>query len=395
MDVGKVVISNTINKKASNFESSNDLTDEFKSVLKDFISLETQSKNTIDGKALKSEENKKSQINNELDMTKLLAMLNLLNILETNNNSINLNLDISDNRIYDLIKDYNISFINNQDMIEILNRISEDIDFEQFDNLSNKEDLKDSNLAMILGKDIKMDLNYLSKDSDTINFVEIKTHSNNSDELLYNGNSKQLNIEFKDELNSLLNSENIKTNPSNEKQEKLYTKTQNEINITNLTIKENNDFEIKAESKNFETIKTMLVQTQKPKIEGETQSISIKLKPDSLGELKIDLKLENGELKAFLVVQNDSAKNLILNRLEELSASLLKHEITITKFDVKVDSSMMNFDLSKDQSNLGHESNSRNNKDKHFWNKNIQKEITPLDYSSSLNLSKAGISILA
>jgi flagellar hook-length control protein FliK len=149
--------------------------------------------------------------------------------------------------------------------------------------------------------------------------------------------------------------------------------------------------------KNLESIKQAIIDIQKPQTEGESTFINIRLKPDSLGQLNINLKIEKGDLKATMFVQNESAKTAILNQIDELSNSLLKQNITISKFEVKVVNDNLNFDFTKNQSNFNFDSNNNSNErqNKHYWNKARSEEIETVKLLQYKDYNESGVNILA
>jgi len=148
---------------------------------------------------------------------------------------------------------------------------------------------------------------------------------------------------------------------------------------------------------NVESIKKAIIDIQKPTAEGESAFINIKLKPDNLGQLNINLKIEDGDLKAIMFVQNESTKNAILSQIDELSNSLSKQNITISKFEVKVVNENLNFDFTQNQSNFHDNSNGNfnNRQNKHYWNKTRSEDIETVKLLQYKDYDELGVNILA
>lgn len=76
---------------------------------------------------------------------------------------------------------------------------------------------------------------------------------------------------------------------------------------------------------------------------GDMSKMNIKLYPEELGSLDIELIMEGSVLKARLLVDNEITKNLFNQHLDELSQALLKQEITVEEFFVDLKDSQQNF----------------------------------------------------
>jgi hypothetical protein len=62
----------------------------------------------------------------------------------------------------------------------------------------------------------------------------------------------------------------------------------------------------------------------------------ISLKPDVFGGMKLDLKLNRGEVSSFILVDNPAVKDLLLARLTVLEQGLLQHGLSLGSFQVEV-----------------------------------------------------------
>jgi flagellar hook-length control protein FliK len=62
----------------------------------------------------------------------------------------------------------------------------------------------------------------------------------------------------------------------------------------------------------------------------------ISLRPDFLGGMKLNLRLENGEVSSFILVDNPAVKDLIMSRLTVLEQGLLQHGLSLGSFQVAV-----------------------------------------------------------
>jgi hypothetical protein len=62
----------------------------------------------------------------------------------------------------------------------------------------------------------------------------------------------------------------------------------------------------------------------------------ISLKPDFLGGMRLNLRLDNGEVSSFILVDNPAVKDLIISRLNVLEQGLLQHGLSLGSFQVEV-----------------------------------------------------------
>lgn len=67
---------------------------------------------------------------------------------------------------------------------------------------------------------------------------------------------------------------------------------------------------------------------------GETQVLKVRLRPDSLGSLEIQVKLEAGELAGRILVETSQARELVERQLGNLLRQLEAREIPLTRMEV-------------------------------------------------------------
>jgi flagellar hook-length control protein FliK len=63
---------------------------------------------------------------------------------------------------------------------------------------------------------------------------------------------------------------------------------------------------------------------------------TLRLQPDSLGSMKISVKLFNGEVNTSLTVDNQAVKDLILSRMGSLEENLMSQGFQLGSFEVEV-----------------------------------------------------------
>ncbi len=65
--------------------------------------------------------------------------------------------------------------------------------------------------------------------------------------------------------------------------------------------------------------------------------ITLKLHPDDLGELKINMRMEDQHLKIEITTQNPSVKEALMQNLDTLKETLSRQNIAMDRFDVSAD----------------------------------------------------------
>jgi flagellar hook-length control protein FliK len=65
--------------------------------------------------------------------------------------------------------------------------------------------------------------------------------------------------------------------------------------------------------------------------------ITLKLHPDELGELKINMRIEDQHLKVEITTQNPSVKDALMQNLDTLKDTLSRQNISMDRFDVSAD----------------------------------------------------------
>ena len=80
------------------------------------------------------------------------------------------------------------------------------------------------------------------------------------------------------------------------------------------------------------------------------EQVVIRLTPESLGELKVNLKMENQNLKIEIVAQNGATRDALVKHSELLRDTLARQNITMESFDVSTGGNNLSF-TQRDQSN--------------------------------------------
>lgn len=157
-------------------------------------------------------------------------------------------------------------------------------------------------------------------------------------------------------------------------------------NTGNMNFKNNTEF------KNFNTNKSGLFKQQLNDIinkanitvkENGSSSMSMKMFPEKLGHLNVNLGMENGTLTGRFLVETAEAKEVLMSDLDLLKAKLAEQGINVSSFEVNVRSGKKQFSSNSDNqeniiNNLG---NILNNDDKEEFIDEY--EINETDYRSS------------
>jgi len=172
------------------------------------------------------------------------------------------------------------------------------------DNLKNTSQLK---------KDNKL------KKKITFNNLEIKYEDNNKSKYKKINNLKFLNDKSKN---------NLKDNLTNYKSIDLTTSKatdQTTSNKFNQLIQENNILKQIDDKLNMKSL------TNKNQIE-------IKLKPEALGKIKIELSVKSNKLVGKVIVENTNIQNFLENNIQELKNTLISKGLQVDKFSIESES---------------------------------------------------------
>ena len=91
-------------------------------------------------------------------------------------------------------------------------------------------------------------------------------------------------------------------------------------------------------------------------------TISLKLNPEDLGELTINVRVEDQRLKVEVVSENRSVRDALMNNMESLKETLLKQHFTMERFDVSTGANSNG----SNQAFTGDTGEQRNNTPRHF-----------------------------
>lgn len=245
--------------------------------------------------------------------------------------------------------------------------LNEDIKLSTLTRLENISEKINENYESLFDDNIKLDFflkENISKDSitehkeekidsqdDEINpiVLEFKEKLNNkkAENILNNFNNKLVDrdlISSEDENN--IQSEKIVSMyeqeiDKSEKEEDLLD--YNFKNLDSISIIKNDGFSYeekidKLNMLNIKNIENQIIDEVKVINTEELKEINVQLYPKQLGSINIELKLEDGNLKAKILVDNQVTKDLLTNSIGDLNKNLLKQNIELKEVFVDVNS---------------------------------------------------------
>lgn len=245
--------------------------------------------------------------------------------------------------------------------------VNEDIKLSTLTSLENISGKINENDESLFDDNIKLDFflkENISKDSIT-EHKEEKT-DNQDDEI------NPIVLEFKEKISNkkaenILNSFNNKLvdkdlisseDENNIQSERIVSMYEQEIdksekeedlldynfkNLDSISIIKNDGFSYeekidKLSMLNIKNIENQIIDEVKVINTEELKEINVQLYPKQLGSINIELKLEDGNLKAKILVDNQVTKDLLTNSIGDLNKNLLKQNIELKEVFVDVNS---------------------------------------------------------
>lgn len=152
-----------------------------------------------------------------------------------------------------------------------------------------------------------------------------------------------------------------------------------EVELEVADVAEQVDFRENIESINDKIIEFM-------DLNRDENSVRLKLHPEELGYVDLNLKMEEGKLVVKILVENEAARDLFNSNLNQLNNNLLRQDIVLGRVDIE---------LSLNSNNPSANSNSRNQGNRPYRTSRIQfsKESPAVSYIN--DLKESGLNILA
>mgnify|MGYP006277554285 FL=1 len=200
--------------------------------------------------------------------------------------------------------------------------------------------------------DLKLSKKQINLKTNFINFKEVvplKTKDNIKDKIIFNN----LEIEFKDfEKSSNDKVKNIKIFPER-------STFQNKDDLTgykNIANKKkpNTQYSNKRFAKTLKQSNVMEQIKEKINIKSfkNKNQLEIKLKPDSLGKLKINLSVESNKITGKILVENKLVQSYLENNLHELKNNLLSKGLQFDQFSIENENKEFNTNQESNSNNF-------------------------------------------
>ncbi|MGM0445249.1 MAG: flagellar hook-length control protein FliK [Bacillota bacterium] len=302
------IIINKLNIEPKNESPTEDV---IKSII---INLEKISKEKNNKKQNYNNTNKvdakqSNQTNKTVKNSEIRNQENIKTEDKTNQSNNNPNKDMENKNTKTNNKDLNIKAgknINTNDTVKqkTKTRQKQKIVKVDTDNLKNTSQLKKDNKLM---------------EKITFNNLEIKYEDNNKSNYKKINTLKFLNDDSKN---------NLKDNLTNYKSIDLTANkgsNQSVSNKFNQLIQENNVFKQIDDKLNMKSL------TNKNQIE-------IKLEPEVLGKMKIELSVKSNKLVGKIIVENTNIQNFLENNMQELKNNLISKGLEVDQFSIESDS---------------------------------------------------------
>ena len=255
-------------------------------------------------------------VEEELSLEDLsLFMENILRIRENQLTHLNLNGEEKLEDLGELLKKEEISLINDAIVPEKVQSGDEkNISLSMLENSSFKENL---NLGL-KDKNVEADLNLKGEE---IAEGKDKLLRLDEDFNLKVGKNKDIE-EGKNFLNQLNGpAENPKTNMDSV----------------------NNPSNLKFMEDNMESLRENLIGSIDTLKDGEATTIKVKLTPRELGEVDIDIKLENGKLVGRIIVESQRVQDLFIKNMAELTENLNKNGTNFEEIEIDLKQNLSDF----------------------------------------------------
>jgi flagellar hook-length control protein FliK len=376
-----------IQSKSNNFLNTvtKELSDEISNILKDenssglskgnslqFILNQEISKSLSDTSSKGVSANIKDVLNKTVDK-KLDFLVDILNNFDKSGQlTQKLSEKITDNIVSKLSEllpgstENGVSNLKFQIYAELLQKLNPKL----ADNLNSGKNVSANNLFQIVIPNRQMIENLDTTGSSLQN-------SSNSNENSTSGNSKNTDI-----LNKILGSDGEDTKDSKISKAVNFMTQFNNVKGDNILVNGEN---VQNLNLNKATFNSDMIKTLKYMDLNNVKQLTVKINPKELGDITINLVMEEGKMKAVLTASNKDAYNILNSNMQDLSNKLQNNDIKVQSFSLNL--------YHEDTTFFKNGSNGNQNQDNEKKNKNlvvnsIQEEETPEnDYYSDNNVN--------
>ncbi|RMD04294.1 flagellar hook-length control protein FliK [Clostridium autoethanogenum] len=261
----------------------------------------------------------------------------------------------------------NISGLKSQIYTELLQKLNPKL----ADNLNLGKNVSANNLFQIISQNRQMIENLDTTGSSLQN-------SSNSNQNSTGGNSKNTDI-----LNKILGSDGEDTKDNKISKAVNFMTQFNNVKGDNILVNGEN---VQNLNLNKATFNSDMIKTLKYMDLNNVKQLTVKINPKELGDITINLVMEEGKMKAVLTASNKDAYNLLNSNMQDLSNKLQNNDIKVQSFSLNL--------YHEDTTFFKNRSNGDQNQDNEKRNKNlavnsIQEEDAPEenDYYSDSNVN--------
>ncbi len=315
--------------------------------------------------------------------------ISFLNSIKNNKNS-NKKITFSKNNKQSIEKNKTDSLLNSlkskkNNNIENSNKIfSKKIEDKQSNKLfqvNEKSIEKDKNLEQNI-KNKKVKISFKQVKENKFSKIDLPEHT---EVLNKKDNLKSLNVKSDNEIFDKLQSILEKHQKNKEfKNQKNFKENENQFsrNFSNdsLTFKtskisQNIKTEQQTPKLDFNNIIEQIKKSIKPPIKNE---ITIQLKPENLGKIKITLSMENNNLKANIMAEHKDVQHTMMQNMQQLEGALKEKGINLSNFTITV-ANDQNFEKNN------HQSQFQNKKKNKFKVSNFENFTESIDSENNFN----------
>lgn len=196
----------------------------------------------------------------------------------------------------------------------------------RFDIRSNKK--LDKNQTNKTIKEIKLESKNLKDTS------EIKVDNKLKEKLSFNNLEIKLSKEDNNKYKKINNIKFLNDKAKQQSQEDILGFKDGKLNKSNNN--QNNISQFKSMIKENDVLKQVKDKINIKNLTNKNQ-VEIKLKPESLGKLKIQLSVESNKLIGKILVENNQVQNFLENNLQNLKNNLISKGLQVDQFSVESD----------------------------------------------------------
>ncbi|OAA83224.1 flagellar hook-length control protein FliK [Clostridium ljungdahlii] len=239
------------------------------------------------------------------------------------------------------------------------------------DNLNLEKNVAGNNLFQIISQNRQMIKNLDATGSSLQN-------SSNSNENSTGGNSKNTDI-----LNKILGSDGEDTKDNKISKAVNFMTQFNNVKGDNILVNGEN---VENLNLNKATFNSDMIKTLKYMDLNNVKQLTVKINPKELGDITINLVMEEGKMKAVLTASNKDAYNLLNSNMQDLSNRLHNNNIKVQSFSLNLYHEDTTFFKN---GNNGNQNQDNEKKNKNLAVNSIQEEDAPEEnaYYSDSNVN--------